>query len=57
MDIQVAVCITKHYGGFAASEKLYHLCHLDAVDEVLEVGCGIGVGPIHIVEFFLIVKY
>ena len=52
LDIQAEVGITKHYGGYAASEKLYQLCHLNGAKEVLEVGCGIGVGPIHIVELY-----
>ena len=52
LDIQAEVGITKHYGGYAASEKLYQLCHLDAANEVLEVGCGIGIGPVHITKLY-----
>ena len=52
LDIQAEVGITKHYGGYKASERLYELCHLDKAEEVLDVGCGIGVGPIHIVELY-----
>ena len=50
LDIQAEVGITKHYGGYTASEKLYQLCHLDAANEVLEVGCGIGIGPVNIAK-------
>ena len=42
--------ITKHYGGYKASDTLYALCHLDSAKEVLEVGCGIGVGPVYIAK-------
>jgi ubiquinone/menaquinone biosynthesis C-methylase UbiE len=52
LDIQAEVGITKHYGGYTASEKLYQLCHLDAANEVLEVGCGIGIGPVHIAKLY-----
>jgi len=52
LDIQAEVGITKHYGGYAASEKLYQLCHLDIAEEVLDVGCGIGIGPIHMVKLY-----
>jgi ubiquinone/menaquinone biosynthesis C-methylase UbiE len=45
LDIQAEVGITKHMGGYAATETLHCLCHLHKAREVLEVGCGIGVGP------------
>lgn len=52
LDIQAEVGITKHMGGFAATDTLHRLCHLDEAQEVLEVGCGIGVGPTYIVKRF-----
>ena len=52
LDIQAEVGITKHMGGFEATDRLHHLCHLDEAQEVLEVGCGIGVGPAYIVQQF-----
>ncbi len=52
LDIQAEVGITKHYGGYDASERLYEMCCLDTAEEVLDVGCGIGVGPIHIVKLY-----
>lgn len=45
LDFQAAVGITKHNGGFAATDELLALCHIAEAREVLEVGCGIGVGP------------
>lgn len=44
LDFQAAVGITKHTGGLAATRDLLALCHVDEALEVLEVGCGIGVG-------------
>lgn len=44
LDFQAAVGITKHTGGAAASRDLLAMCHVDEAAEVLEVGCGIGVG-------------
>ena len=52
LDIQAEVGITKHMGGFEATDRLHRLCHLDEAQEVLEVGCGIGVGPAYIVQRF-----
>ena len=48
LDFQAYVGITKHNGGFAATDELLSLCHVDGEKEVLEVGCGIGVGPTYI---------
>jgi SAM-dependent methyltransferase len=45
LDFQSVVGITKHMGGIGASRELLALCHVDQAREVLEVGCGIGVGP------------
>jgi SAM-dependent methyltransferase len=44
LDFQGEVGITKHTGGFVATRDLLAMCHLADADEVLEVGCGIGVG-------------
>jgi len=52
LDIQTEVGITKHMGGYAATDTLHRLCHLEEVQEVLEVGCGIGVGPVYIAKRF-----
>lgn len=44
LDFQAAVGITKHTGGVVATRDLLELCHVGDAREVLEVGCGIGVG-------------
>jgi SAM-dependent methyltransferase len=44
LDFQAEVGITKHTGGLAATRDLLELCHVAGAREVLEVGCGIGVG-------------
>jgi arsenite methyltransferase len=41
-DLQADFGITKHMGGRKATDKLLELCHLQAGQSVLEVGCGIG---------------
>lgn len=48
LDIQAEVGITKHIGGFEATDTLLDLCHVATAHEVLYVGCGVGVGPIYI---------
>jgi ubiquinone/menaquinone biosynthesis C-methylase UbiE len=50
LDVQAEVGITKHFGGYAATDELYELCHLGEAQEVLDVGCGIGVGPVYIAK-------
>jgi len=47
LDMQAHVGITKHIGGFPATRELLSLCHVEDAREILEVGCGIGVGPAH----------
>ena len=48
LDMQAYVGITKHNGGFAATNELLSLCHIEEAQEVLNVGCGIGVGSAYI---------
>jgi ubiquinone/menaquinone biosynthesis C-methylase UbiE len=48
LDFQAYVGITKHIGGFAATDELLSLCHVEEAREVLYVGCGIGVGATYI---------
>jgi SAM-dependent methyltransferase len=48
LDFQAVVGITKHTGGLGASRELLALCHVEDAREVLEVGCGIGVGPVNL---------
>ncbi len=47
VDMQAYVGITKHMGGLPATRSLLSLCHARDAREILEVGCGIGVGPVH----------
>jgi len=48
LDMQAYVGITKHNGGFGATNELLLLCHIEDAREVLNVGCGIGVGSAHV---------
>ncbi len=48
LDFQAYVGITKHNGGFEATNELLSLCHIEDAHEVLDVGCGIGVGSAYI---------
>jgi ubiquinone/menaquinone biosynthesis C-methylase UbiE len=50
LDVQAEVGITKHLGGFKATDELLALCHIENAGEVLYAGCGIGVGPVHIAK-------
>jgi ubiquinone/menaquinone biosynthesis C-methylase UbiE len=45
LDMQAYVGITKHIGGLPATKTLFSLCHVKEAAEILDVGCGIGVGP------------
>jgi SAM-dependent methyltransferase len=48
--MQAAVGVTKHIGGFEATNELLSLCHIEDAREVLNVGCGIGVGSTYIAQ-------
>ena len=50
LDMQAHVGITKHMGGIEATDELLSLCHIENAHEVLNVGCGIGVGPAYIAK-------
>jgi ubiquinone/menaquinone biosynthesis C-methylase UbiE len=50
LDLQADVGITKHIGGFEATNELLSLCHIEEAREVLNVGCGIGVGSAYIAK-------
>ena len=52
LDIQAEVGITKHLGGFSATNELLELCHVSSTKEILYIGCGIGVGPAYIAGKF-----
>ena len=50
LDFQAYVGITKHNGGFEATNELLSLCHIDDAHEILNVGCGIGIGSTYIAK-------
>ena len=50
LDMQAEVGVTKHIGGFEATNELLSLCHIEGAREVLNVGCGIGVGSTHVAK-------
>jgi len=52
LDMQAAVGVTKHMGGFEATRELLRLCQVQEAHEVLDVGCGIGVGPAYVAKTF-----
>ena len=52
LDMQAYVGITKHNGGFAATDELLSLCHVEQAREALNVGCGIGVGSAYVAKKF-----
>lgn len=52
LDIQAEFGITKHLGGFKATDELLTLCHVKDAEAVLYVGSGIGVGPAYIARKF-----
>lgn len=52
LDIQAEVGITKHLGGFKATNELLSLCHINESKTILYVGSGIGVGPAYIARKF-----
>jgi arsenite methyltransferase len=52
LDVQAYVGITKHNGGFGATDELLALCHIEEAREVLNVGCGIGVGSAYVARTY-----
>jgi arsenite methyltransferase len=48
LDMQADVGVTKHIGGYAATDELLALCHIGDAREVLNIGCGIGVASAYI---------
>jgi arsenite methyltransferase len=50
LDFQAEVGITKHNGGYEATNDLLSLCHIQDAHDVLNVGCGIGVASAYIAK-------
>ena len=43
---------TKHIGGMAATERLAAIIDPQPGDEILDVGCGVGIGAVYLAETF-----
>ena len=50
LDFQACIGVTKHNGGFAATNELLALCHIEDAREVLNDGCGISVGSVYLAK-------
>ncbi len=50
LDMQARIGISVHLGGLPATRRLLSLCHVSDASEVLEIGCGTGIGPAHLVR-------
>lgn len=48
LDLQARIGISKHSGGYPATDRLIELCHVPRGGEVLYVGSGIGIGPAYL---------
>ncbi len=48
LDVQVTTGISKDMGGHAAMDELHDICHLDRAQDVLDIGCGLGVYPLYV---------
>jgi arsenite methyltransferase len=52
LDMQAEIGITKHNGGYPATDRLLDMCEAREAREVLYVGSGIGVGPSYLARSF-----
>jgi SAM-dependent methyltransferase len=52
LDQQAQLGISVHLDGLPATRRLLSLCHVAEAGEVLDVGCGIGIGPAHIARTY-----
>lgn len=48
LDMQARIGISVHLGGLPATRRLLSLCHVEQARELLDIGCGIGVGPAYV---------
>ena len=49
-DLLAELGHTKHIGGLAATKRLVALVEPQASDTLLDVGCGVGIGPVYLAE-------
>jgi arsenite methyltransferase len=47
LEMQAYLGISKHNGGLRATRRLLEMCDVARATKMLEVGCGIGAGPVH----------
>jgi SAM-dependent methyltransferase len=52
LDQQAQIGISVHLGGLPATRRLLSLCHVAEAGEVLDIGCGIGVGPARVARTY-----
>jgi SAM-dependent methyltransferase len=52
LDMQARIGISVHLGGIPATRRLLSLCHVAEASEVLDVGCGIGIGPAYVARTY-----
>jgi SAM-dependent methyltransferase len=52
LEHQARIGISVHLGGLPATRRLLSLCHVAEASEVLDIGCGIGIGPAHIARTY-----
>jgi SAM-dependent methyltransferase len=52
LDQQARIGISVHLGGLPATRRLFSLCHVAEAGEVLDVGCGIGIGPAYLARMY-----
>jgi cyclopropane fatty-acyl-phospholipid synthase-like methyltransferase len=44
------VDFTKHLGGLKSTEELLQMVHVDSAEEMLDVGCGVGLTPVYVAK-------
>ena len=47
-DFQAEIGITKHMGALAATNRLIKIARVDPQSVVLDIGCGVGFTPVHL---------
>ncbi|MEQ8235886.1 MAG: methyltransferase domain-containing protein [Syntrophomonadaceae bacterium] len=51
-EFQAVIGMTKHMGGFKATQQLAESCHIDRDKYVLEIGCGLGRSACYLAKKF-----